>query len=196
MCLKAPPLTDENCRGKSGIYEGKFEHSIRESDGWYEPTVLIPDFTSSCMPVDACLMSSLECFYNQGCVNAIFPYQRIIDNVTTKFTALKSNSISASSRFNVSTRIKAIVDELMVEEWLIEEIYEKYFEQCAPASCTYLKKAYPDFLSALSTLIGLLGGLCSALSFVIPQIVKFIRQRWWPPLPNSQSSQTPRISRK
>ncbi len=196
MCMKAPPLTDENCRGPSGIYEEQFDLYIHDVDIWHEPTVFIPDFTSSCMPVDACLLSSLECFYNQSCVNAIFPYQRITDNVTRNFTALKSNDASASTRFNVSTRIKSIVDELMVEEWITEEIYEKYFQQCAPASCTYLKKVYPDFLSVLNIVIGLLGGLCSALSLVIPRIVKFIRQRWWPSPANSQSSQTPRISSK
>jgi hypothetical protein len=89
-----------------------------------------------------------------------------------------------------------MVDELMVEEWLTQEVYEKYFEQCAPNSCTYLKKVDPDFLSVLNTLIGLLGGLCSALSFIIPPVVKFIRKRWWPPPANPESSPIPRISRK
>jgi hypothetical protein len=128
-------------------------------------------------------------------VNAIFPYQRITDNVTTNFIALKSNNASTRSRFNMNTPIKSIVDELMVEEWLIEENYKKYFNQCAPASCTYSKNVYSDFLSVLNTIIGLLGGLCATLSLVIPRIVKFIIKRWWPPLPaNSQSSQTPRLS--
>jgi hypothetical protein len=196
ICMHTLLSTDENCRRQSGIYEKQFDIFIADIDKLYEPTVFIPDFTSSCMPVDACLLSSLECFYNQSCVNAIFPYQRITDNVTTSFIALKSNNTSAPSRFNVSTRIKSIVDKLMVEEWLIQENYEKYFQQCAPASCTYLKKVYPDFLSVLSTLIGLLGGLCSVLSLVIPPVVKFIRKRWWPPPTTSESSETPRISRE
>jgi hypothetical protein len=185
---------DENCRGPSGIYEEQFDVFIRTINEWYEPTVFIPDFTSGYMPVDSCLLSSLKCFYNQSCINAIFPYQRITDSVTASFTALKSNNTSTSSRFNVSTRIKSIVDELMVEEWLIEDVYEKYFQQCAPASCTYFENVYSDFLTILNTVIGLLSGLCFALRLVIPRIVKFIRKRWWPPTANFQPSQTPRIS--
>ncbi len=199
MCMRTQRFPEEDCRGPSGIYDEQFDIPVDRIDNfqaWHEPTVFIPDFTSSCMPVDSCLLSSLECFYNQSCVNAIFPYQRITDNVATNFIALKSNNASTSSRFSVGTRIKSIVDELMVEDWLIEEVYEKYFQQCAPTSCTYLKKVYPDFLSVLSTLIGLLGGLCFVLSLIIPCIVKFIRQQWWPPPMHSQSSQTPRISRE
>jgi hypothetical protein len=202
LCVRTLPLKDESCRVSSGIYEEQFDNDMGDIDDryyaekWYDPTVFIPGFTSSCMPVDACLLSSLECFYNQSCVNAIFPYQIITDNVSTNFTALKSNNIPTSSPFNVSTRIKSMVDELMVEEWLTQEVYEKYFEQCAPNSCTYLKKVDPDFLSVLNTLIGLLGGLCSALSFIIPPVVKFIRKRWWPPPANPESSPIPRISRK
>jgi hypothetical protein len=196
LCALDAPFKNEYCRGLSGIYEEQFDINVDIIDNWYEPTVFIPGFTSSCMPVDACLLSSLECFYNQSCVNAIFPYQIITDNVTTNFTALKSNNIPTSSPFNVSTRIKSMVDELMVEEWLTQDVYEKYFEQCAPNSCTYLKKVDPDFLSILNTLIGLLGGLCSALIFIIPPVVKFIRKRWWPPPANPESSPIPRISRK
>jgi hypothetical protein len=145
------------------------------------------------MPVDACLLSSLECFYNQSCVNAIFPYQKVTDGMMLNFTALNSDNASAPSRFNISSQIKSIVDELMVEEWVIEELYDKYFQLCAPAACTYLANVYPDFLSILNTLIGLLGGLCTALDLIVLPVVRFIRKRWWPPTANTESSQPPHI---
>jgi hypothetical protein len=195
-CTNTETLTEEICRGPSGIYEEHFDVDADNIDKWYVPTMLIPDFTSTCMPVDACLLSSLECFFNQSCVNAIFPYQRMTDGIMWNFTALNSDNVLKPSRFNMTSRIKSIVDELMVEEWFIQEDYEKYFQQCAPVVCTYLTNVYPDFLSVLNIFIGLLGGLCSILHFIVLRFVRFIRKRLWPPLVNSEPSQTPPISCK
>jgi hypothetical protein len=112
------------------------------------------------------------------------------------FTALNSHNALKPSRFNMNSRIKTIVDELMVEEWLIQEDYNKYFQQCAPVVCTYLKNVYPDFLSVLNILIGLLGGLYGGLKLIVLPVVRFIRRRWWPPPTNSESSQSSLISCK
>jgi hypothetical protein len=193
-CTQAEIFEDESCRGLSGIYEEQFDIDIHDVNDWHEPTVLIPDFTSSCMPVDACLLSSLECFFNQTCVNAIFPYQRMVGGVIWNFTALNSDNASKPSRFNRNSRIKSIVDELMVEEWNVQEFYDKYFQQCAPLVCTYLTDVYPDFLSVLNTIIGLLGGLCTVLGIIVLPVVRFIRKGLWPPPANSEPS--PPISRK
>jgi hypothetical protein len=193
ICTQADTLSDEMCRGASGIFEEQFDIDIHYVKKWYEPTVFIPGFISSCMPVDACLLSSLECFFNQTCVNAIFPYQRAVDGVMWNFTALNSDNASKPTRFNTNSRIQSIVDELMVEEWNVQEFYDKYFQQCAPLVCTYLTNVYPDFLSVLNTFIGLLGGLCSVLGIIVLPVVRFIRQRLWPPPTNTEPSQSPSI---
>jgi hypothetical protein len=196
LCTQGETLTNENCGDPSGIYEKDFDIDVRNVVLPYVPTMSIPGFISSCMPVDACLLSSLECFFNQTCVNAIFPYQRMIDGVMRNFTALNNNNTLKPSRFNMNSRIKSIVYELMVEEWYIEESYEKYFHQCAPVVCTYLTNVYPDFLSILNIFIGLLGGLCPGLHLIVLPVVRFIRRRLWPPPTNSEPSQSPRISCK
>jgi hypothetical protein len=194
VCTQAEIFEDESCRGPSGIYEEYFDIDIADVDDWYVPTVFIPDFTSSCMPVDACLLSSLECFFNQSCVNSIFPYQRMTDGVMWNFTALNSDNKSKPSRFKTNSRIKSIVDELMVEEWHVQELYDKYFQECAPIVCTYLTNIYPDFLSVLNTFISLLGGLCAGLGLIVLPVVRFIRKRLWPPPTNSEPPQSPPIS--
>lgn len=181
ICTQTQSLKDESCRGPSGIYEGEFDANTIGIDDWRVPTMRIPDFVSSCMPVDACLLSSLECFYNQSCVNALSPYRKLTNGLMKNMTALNSDNASLFSRYNKSTRIKVIVDELMVEKWFIEENYTKYFEQCAPATCNYLAYVYPDLLKVLDTFIGLLGGLCTGLGIIIPLLVRFIRQRLQPP---------------
>ncbi len=196
VCTQAETLSDERCRGPSGIYEEQFDIDIVDVDKWYVPTVFIPGFISSCMPVDACLLSSLECFFNQTCVNAIFPYQRMVDGVMWNFTALNSDNTSKPSRFNTNSRIQSIVDELMVEEWNVHEFYDKYFEQCAPLVCIYLTDVYSDFLSVLNIFIGLLGGLCFVLGIIVLPVVRFIRQRLWPPPANFEPSPWPPISCK
>jgi hypothetical protein len=118
------------------------------------------------------------------------------DGIMWNFTALNSDNILKPSRFNMTSRIKSIVDELMVEEWFIQEDYDKYFQQCAPVVCTYLKNIYPDFLSVLNIFIGLLGGLCGGLKLIVLPVVSFIRRRWRSPSANSEPSQSPSISCK
>jgi hypothetical protein len=198
FCTQSEIFTDENCRRPSGIFEKHFDIDIYIFNyEWYVPNVFIPGFLSSCTPVDACLLSSLECFFNQSCVNDLFPYQRKIDGVTLNFTALNNNTLKAS-RFNINSTIKSIVDNLMVEEWFIEEqdLYEKYFYQCAPIVCTYLTNVYPDFLSILNVFIGLLGGLCHGLQLIVLPIVRFIRKRLFPPPTNPEPSQLRSVSCK
>lgn len=198
VCTQTQSLTDDSCRGQSGIYEGEFDVDTVYIGEWFQPTILIPDFVSSCMPVDACLLSSFECFYNQSCVDAILPYQKRTNGLLKNFTALNSKNVSPTNRYNKSTRIQAIVDQFMVEEWFIEENYKKYFEQCAPASCNYLADVYPDFWHILNILIGLLGGLCTVLGLLVAPVVGFIRRRLWPPPPTLDFDQPPsaNVSRK
>ncbi|CAF1245633.1 unnamed protein product [Rotaria sordida] len=84
----------------------------------------------------------------------------------------------------------------MVEDWSVQQSYDEYFRQCSPISCIYLKTIRPNFLEVLKTIIGLLGGLCTILLIVIPLIVGFIRQTFWP-MPHTDvipSPPPPRIS--
>jgi hypothetical protein len=189
-CTANDAFEYKECQGFSGIYEEHFDIDINTANQWYVPTVSLPNFVSSCMPVDSCLLSSLECFYNQTCIDAIFPYQKLVDGVRWNFTALNSNNASKLSRFNTNSIIKSIVDELMVEEWNVQEFHDKYSQQCVPTVCTYLTDIYPDFLSVLNAFIGLLGGLCTVLRIIILPVVRFIRRRLWPLPASSESSQS------
>jgi hypothetical protein len=195
-CTGINPLRMDSCRGVSGIYSNQYDIDANFVDTIYSPTIAIPNFSTSCMPVDATLLSSLECFFNQSCVNDILPFLRVYDNMPMNFTALNNQ---LSSRYNSSSQILSIVEEFMVEDWLIRESYDEYFRQCLPTSCTYLKSVRPNFLELLETIIGLLGGLCSVLLILIPFIVRFICKKFWP-MPRSNeilpSPPPPRISCK
>ena len=130
---------------------------------YYDTQVLLspPGILVGCFPVTAILLSTLECFYNQTCLDeliAFFP-------TSEQFTAM---SAPKPSRFKPNATVKSIVNHLMVEGWAINISYEKYYAQCAPISCTYSQVEQHGIFSVLAKLISLLGG-CRLFTFPIIQ---------------------------
>ncbi|CAF4239198.1 unnamed protein product, partial [Rotaria sordida] len=81
------------------------------------------------------------------------------------------------SRFKPNSTVQEIVNELMVEEWLTNISYEKYYAQCAPVQCIYSKLEKQDLVNVLTNVISLHGGLTLTLRFIIARIVRFIRRK-------------------
>ncbi|CAF1321675.1 unnamed protein product [Adineta steineri] len=125
---------------------------------------------SGCLPVTSILASTLECFYNQTCVNTLVS----IFSTKENFSAMIRNN---RSRFGPYATVQSIVDKLMVEDWLMNVSYEKYRDNCAPLSCTYPKKLRNSLLDVMAQLIGLLSGLIAALRLLLPIIVRFIMNK-------------------
>ncbi|CAF1400980.1 unnamed protein product [Rotaria sp. Silwood1] len=146
----------------------------------YEKITKIPGMSHGCLPVNSILLSTLECFYNQKCLNRLLSLLSVTENFTV-ISELKQN------RYQSDTIIQTIVDNLMIEEWMIDISYKKYYNQCAPKSCTYFKNEKYDWKFVLTQLIGLLGSLIMVCSFTIEIIVKFIRRRRLPPPQNRES---------
>ncbi len=92
------------------------------------------------------------------------------------------------SHFKPNSTVKSIVDRLIVEEWMTNISYEKYYDQCAPISCTYFKTERNGFVFILQKLIGFLGGVAALFGLIIPQAIHFIRRP-------QNSEPTPRVSR-
>lgn len=180
-CSQTNSLNLDDCRGTVGIYQDQYDIDINNIYQSYTPSIAIPGFGVTCMPIDSCLLSSLECFYNQSCIDRIIPFLRVLDEAPMNFTALNKE---LPSRYQIFSRILSIIKQFMVEEWSIEESYSEYFRQCSPSSCTYSKNVNPSFLEILAKVIGLLGGLCVVLRIVVSVIVKKIRQKFWPPPAN------------
>ncbi|UJR07361.1 hypothetical protein I4U23_011647 [Adineta vaga] len=129
----------------------------------------VPGIVTGCLPVNSMMYSTLECFYNQTCVDILASYFPTNDT----FNALK---LDENSRFDVNSMVKSIVDSMMVEEWTINVSYSKYYDECAPNLCTYSQVKRRDMRFILTKLLGLLGGLTLVLSFIIPSIIRFLRQ--------------------
>ncbi|CAF1177877.1 unnamed protein product [Adineta ricciae] len=159
------------CEEPSGIYN---EYAI-DTKGYisldYKPIMSVPGIMTGLMPVNTLLQSSLECFFNEICLHRILQYSKTPNAKFNVMTPL------ATSRFNVNSTVQSIIDRLMVEDWGSMISFEKYYTQCAPIMCRYSINERPDYFTVSSRLIGLLGGLCTVLSIIVPLIVNFIRRR-------------------
>ena len=138
-----------------------------------DPMVVIPGLRQSCMPLDACLHSTLECFFNQSCVDTITSF--LLTNLS--FAALIEPISNNQKWFRKNSTIESIIGQLMIEDWNFNVVYEAYFDQCAPFSCTYLLMAHPGFFSVIGTLLHLIAGLCTVTSIAVSMAVRLIRKR-------------------
>ncbi|CAF1355865.1 unnamed protein product [Rotaria sp. Silwood1] len=160
--------THIDCYMPSMIFH-EFRPNIEYSPPYNSILMEIPGMVHGCLPVNTILLSTLECFYNQTCLNDIVSFL----HTNETFTAM---SQLEQSRYELNSTIQTIIDNLMIEEWVTDISYKKYYKQCAPISCTFFKNEKYAWKFILIQLIGLLGSLTMICSFIIENIVKFIRR--------------------
>jgi len=129
----------------------------------------LPGFYSGCYVIEALLQSNLECFYSQECINTLQSY--ISPFSSKNFTALNS---SLSSKYFRNSTINELVNQLMIEEWNVSVVYERYFNVCQPMRCTHTLETRNDVIYIVTTLFGIGGGLITALKLVLPRLMKLI----------------------
>lgn len=129
----------------------------------------IPGMIHGCLPVNTMLLSTLECFYNQTCFNDLVSFLPTSET----FTAL---SQFERSRYELNSTMRTIIDDLMIEEWVTNISYEKYYNQCAPISCTYFKNTKYEWTFVLTQIIGLLSTVVMVCILIIENIIKRIRR--------------------
>ncbi len=117
-----------------------------------------------CYPLEALLQSTLQCFYDQQCIDSY-----------GNFKALNSSSVS--SRFDVNSTVEFILQELMIEEYLINMSYENYSAECAPSSCSYSYSGRRNTIYIVTHLIELYGGLVIITKWITVLIMKLYRRR-------------------
>jgi hypothetical protein len=132
----------------------------------------VPGIYEGCFIIESLLQSDLRCFYNQTCINIVLPYYKATPpmNVTALDQLL-------SIRFSPNSTLKAIVDELMVEQWTQSIMYDRYYNECQPIKCAYTHQTKNSIVYIVTTLIGLLGGLITVLKLIVPRVVMFVRKK-------------------
>jgi hypothetical protein len=131
----------------------------------------VPGLYIGCFVIEALLQSTLECFYDQTCINQLQSY--LLSSSPMNVTALDS---SLPTQYFINSTIEELLNNLMVEQWNSSLIYDSYYNECQPAQCTYTHQAKNDIIYIVTTLVGLLGGLITVLNLVVPRLVKlFVR---------------------
>jgi len=85
----------------------------------------IPGISACCLPVSSILVSTLECFYDETCLNKLISYFSTNEN----FTVL---TLVQQSHYSPNSTLQSIVDKLMLEDLMINISYDNYYSQCAP----------------------------------------------------------------
>lgn len=152
-------------------YQAVFDESFgAPRQDYHSKSVTVPGMYAGCLPASSILSSTLECFYDQTCV----------DNLLSSFPTSATFAAmipSHASIYKPTATVKSMVDRLMIEEWRIDTSYEQYYAQCAPASCTYSQVKRNGVIFALVKIISLLATLTFVLGIVIPNLTNFIRSR-------------------
>ncbi|CAF1308194.1 unnamed protein product [Adineta steineri] len=133
---------------------------------------LLPGLYTGCYITESLLQSSLECFYDQVCLNTVQLYLQ-----SSAFINVTALDISLSVQFLENSTVADILDQLMVEEWINSSIYENYYNECQPSGCSYTVTSKNSAIYIVTTLIGLVGGLITVLKLTVPMLVKFARKR-------------------
>ena len=130
----------------------------------------VPGFYLGCYILEGLRQSRLECLYNQSCLDELRSR-----SMRYEWADVIALGPSSSSRFSPNTLFGDILDRLMVDAWNWTVTYEAYYEECKPKECSYTMISCNGIVTIVTTLVGLVGGLITALKLIIPRVCQMIR---------------------
>ncbi|CAF3643756.1 unnamed protein product [Adineta steineri] len=146
--------------------------SIYKNDSGNVTSFDVPGFYVGCYVIETLLQSTLQCFYNQNCIDELLLYLTTASPINA--TALDP---SLSSQYSEDSTIENLLNNLMIEEWNPTQIYDRYYDECQPIECTYTIKTRNSVIYIITTMFGIIGGLITVLKLVVPRVVKLIRKQ-------------------
>jgi hypothetical protein len=132
----------------------------------------VPNFYKGCNVIESLLQSTLECFYDQQCIDDL---QGLISSSSPVNVIALDESLP--SVYFMNSTIKNLVDNLMIEQWNVSQIYENYYNECRPIQCTYTLETNNDIIYIVTTLFGVAGGLTTVLRLILPRLIKLMRKK-------------------
>ncbi|CAF3312062.1 unnamed protein product [Rotaria sp. Silwood2] len=143
-----------NCIYPAGIYNESRSIIPNEVFSFEAlPTFIVPGFQVGCIPQNALLQSTLECLYNQSCLD-------ILISLTGAVQTTSALNISNSfSKFNPTTTIGILFDNLMIESWENSTDFNAYFHTCAPKACSYSYLQRLFLIYMITTIASVFGSL-------------------------------------
>ena len=153
-----------NCGLPTGIYTLNFSYT--------ESLFEIPGSWCGCYMIGSLYESTFECYFNQSCIDQI--YQLIASTSLNPFTATAMIYNSSNTQYETTTKLQKIIEQLMIEQWNDQILFNLYFGECNPAFCIYTYNTRQDLVDILTTTIGLIGGLTTVLKIIIIPIMAFV----------------------
>lgn len=135
------------------------------SDGNSSRTNPIKGIRIGCTPSQSFLVSTLECFYDQSCLDLIQQYT----NYGSSLTPLSRKN---HSHFSENTTVRELVNDLFIEHWSTEISYPSYYQQCWPSICTYTSIEKFNVFHTITLILGIQGGLTIVLKWICPKLVR------------------------
>lgn len=129
----------------------------------------VPGLVTGCFPMNSLFVSTLECLYDQMCVNVI--QQNLALSIDESRFAILNSSLNRRNE-----TVNEILNRLMVDKWNLRINYSSYFDVCSPLFCTYNFVSRRGWTYFLATVIGIFGGLVKIVHIVIRLVVKCYRQ--------------------
>ncbi|CAF5069144.1 unnamed protein product, partial [Rotaria sp. Silwood1] len=111
---------------------------------------------------------------NVNLIQTSFMSDMIITLTDTLPNASALNISSSSSRFDPTTTISVIFDNLMLESWHNSTDFAAYFRTCAPKTCSYSYEQRFYLIYMITVVASLFGGLSKVLHVTSPLLVKCI----------------------
>ncbi|CAF1043691.1 unnamed protein product [Adineta steineri] len=132
--------------------------------------ITIKGLKMGCTPSESLLASTLECFYDQSCINLI----QTMTGYNKNITPIPLNI--TNSRFLMNMTVINLINDLFIEKWSTIMNYSSYFNRCSPMICSYTYIQQLNTFYTLIYLLGLYGGLTIILKWISPKIFYFINK--------------------
>lgn len=152
-----------NCMLSASCHVPMYVYSIWDQSPVFD-AMDISNFFHGCSTIEGLFKSTLECFYNQTCmdaVNSLTLLPRYQDFYPVNFTALNA------TRNLPNETIESVVNRLFVDAWLTSSSFDSYYAVCDPSVCTYEYTTRRDFVYLITKIIGIVGGLTTGLKILL-----------------------------
>ena len=140
--------------------------------------VPMPGWYIGCYMIDSRLDSTLESYYDKMYIDLIYASQPTVNwngnywNTSTPHPRPLNITLATMSRFPPNATVRSILNGLFVEDWHEEINFESYYQECQPTQCSYTENVRKNLIAVVTTIIGLLGGLSTALNILLPNTVR------------------------
>ena len=124
----------------------------------------VPGYVVGCTPLEALLQSTIACLYDQSCMDRFAAHLNLSAQISKP---LDRNA----TRFSDDGIVGSLVQQMFIETCSSNVSYDRFFEQCHPLSCSVTLTRRNSLITVVTTLLGLYGGLSTALKLIVPVLV-------------------------